>query len=579
MTKLGDIFNKYTEKQQFSSAEKHWDDLESMLDKHDSTKKGGAMWRTISLGVIAVLLLTGWFTLNNNSFSEIAAVEPQSKSIIGQNSNDDAQEIAVTDNSKVIDEELNFANQELSNAEELKNEIQEIEKQIDQENEGENKLVSNQVTQKIDNEIAGNSPKIVNRVNLPATIEQKSEAETVQPIATMAKTNISGSEMLSNTNTDNLPDNETITAANINETEVDNSLSSDTDLNTSLNVLTNQIEEITVDLSLMDLLETNKFTNEMNIIQPTQEDFIEGTNSKFRFELGIYGGPMYVGKYLKSTANLDYIDRRKNEEKGRLSFNSGLDINLKYGKFLVSTGVNYHQQGEVTNYSNEYEQWVGSDNVTYDVIDNSFWQVNTSSFTVITDENYTTTVDTNLTYYDESNSMYVTDTVGYQLYVINNIGTQQFNLVDSTYIVQHDSTEIITQDSSLTLVTDANNPQQKTTTRFSYVEVPILFGYEFPINRLTLSFKTGVGLGFLTKYEATYLLADYSSPQLVDKSQVDQFVLNYLLRVGLNYAINENVAVRLEPFYRLNLTNVLISTELAQKYWNAGLNVGVVYGF
>ncbi|MBL4625477.1 MAG: hypothetical protein JKY42_10105, partial [Flavobacteriales bacterium] len=336
--------------------------------------------------------------------------------------------------------------------------------------------------------------------------------------------------------------------------------------------------ETSEELSLMKLLETAQLSNEINFLHP-EEDFIEGGKNPIKFELGIYGGVMYVGKYLKSSSTLSYVERRQNEEIGKLSFNSGLDLNLKYGKFLISTGVNYHQQGEVTNYSNEYEKWVVTRLIDYNVIDNSFWQLNTSSFTIITDDNFTVNVDTVLTYYDETNSTYVIDTVSFQSYEINNIGTQQFNLVDSTYVVQLDSTANVTLDSSIVLVTDAKTPQQKTTTRFSYIEIPVLIGIEMPVNRLTLSVRTGVGVGMLTKHEAKYLISDYTAPQLVDKSQVNQLMINYLLRLGVRYSINENLAISCEPFYRLNLSNVMNSTDLSQKYWNAGLNVGVVYGF
>ena len=328
----------------------------------------------------------------------------------------------------------------------------------------------------------------------------------------------------------------------------------------------------------MDLLGTSLVENQLAVLNPV-EDFIDGGKSKFQLEVGLYSGPMFVGKYLSSATNADYITRRQGEEIDRISFNSNIDLNIKFGKLLLSTGLNNHQQGEVTNYSNDYENWVVTQWIDYEVTDNSFWQLNTTSFTIITDDNYAIDTDTVLSYYDETIGSYVTDTVNYQSYEINNIGTQQFDLVDSIYVVQLDSTVTLTLDSSLVLVADANNPQQKTTTRFSYVEVPILLGYEFPINRLSISCKTGIGVGMLTRHNATYHTQDYSAPQLVNKSQVNQLMINYLLRIGMKYAINESIAFSCEPFYRLNLSNVIKSEDVTQKYWNAGLNIGAVYSF
>jgi len=83
----------------------------------------------------------------------------------------------------------------------------------------------------------------------------------------------------------------------------------------------------------------------------------------------------------------------------------------------------------------------------------------------------------------------------------------------------------------------------------------------------------------LTRHNATYHKQDYSAPQLVNKSQVNQLMINYLLRIGMKYAINESIAFSCEPFYRLNLLNVIKSEDVTQKYWNAGLNIGAVYSF
>ena len=567
MTKLGDIFNKRIEKKEFSASEKHWGDLESMLNEHDASKKGGAAWWLGGAGVFAIALLFGWFAIDTSN--EIASIdEPTSSN--AKISNTNIQKSTTAESSELIQQKDKVSDNTVDG---FKNDDK------NQESLG-----------KIEEEAIAENPEEVSKTdnnNQAIPLAKISTSNEAEDVAEGAIAENPEEELKTNNNNQAIPPAKISTS---NEAEdvaekTDNSnepagvnQNSNKLIDNSYSAIENTNSEVFDKLELMDLLGISLVENQIDVLNPV-EDFIDGGKSKFQLEVGLYSGPMFVGKYLSSATNADYITRRQGEEIDRISFNSNIDLNIKFGKLLLSTGLNNHQQGEVTNYSNDYENWVVTQWIDYEVTDNSFWQLNTTSFTIITDDNYTIDTDTVLSYYDETIGSYVTDTVNYQSYEINNIGTQQFDLVDSIYVVQLDSTVTLTVDSSLVLVADANNPQQKTTTRFSYVEVPILLGYEFPINRLSISCKTGIGVGMLTRHNATYHTQDYSAPQLVNKSQVNQLMINYLLRIGMKYAINESIAFSCEPFYRLNLSNVIKSEDVTQKYWNAGLNIGAVYSF
>ena len=603
MTKLGDIFNKRIEKKEFSASEKHWGDLESMLNEHDASKKGGAAWWLGGAGVFAIALLFGWFAIDTSN--EIASIdEPTSSN--AKISNTNIQKSTTAESSELIQQKDKVSDNTVDgfkNDDKNQESLGKIEEEAIAENPEEvsktdnnNQAIplakistSNEAEDVAEGAIAENPEEELktnnnNQAIPPAKISTSNEAEDVAE-ETIAEN--PEEELKTNNNNQAIPPAKISTS---NEAEdvaekTDNSnepagvnQNSNKLIDNSYSAIENTNSEVFDKLELMDLLGISLVENQIDVLNPV-EDFIDGGKSKFQLEVGLYSGPMFVGKYLSSATNADYITRRQGEEIDRISFNSNIDLNIKFGKLLLSTGLNNHQQGEVTNYSNDYENWVVTQWIDYEVTDNSFWQLNTTSFTIITDDNYTIDTDTVLSYYDETIGSYVTDTVNYQSYEINNIGTQQFDLVDSIYVVQLDSTVTLTVDSSLVLVADANNPQQKTTTRFSYVEVPILLGYEFPINRLSISCKTGIGVGMLTRHNATYHTQDYSAPQLVNKSQVNQLMINYLLRIGMKYAINESIAFSCEPFYRLNLSNVIKSEDVTQKYWNAGLNIGAVYSF
>ena len=567
MTKLGDIFNKRIEKKEFSASEKHWGDLESMLNEHDASKKGGAAWWLGGAGAFAIALLFGWFAIDTSN--EIASIdEPTSSN--AKISNTNIQKSTTVESSELIQQKDQII---YNTVDGLKNDGK------NQESLG-----------KIEEEAIAENPEVESKTNNnnqsipPAKISTSNEAADVTEEAIAE--NPEG-ESKTNNNNQAIPpakistSNESADVAEKTENSNDPAgvnQNSNNLIGNSYSAIENTNLEVFDKLELMDLLGTSLVENQLAVLNPV-EDFIDGGKSKFQLEVGLYSGPMFVGKYLSSATNANYITRRQGEEIDRISFNSNIDLNIKFGKLLLSTGLNNHQQGEVTNYSNDYENWVVTQWIDYEVTDNSFWQLNTTSFTIITDDNYTIDTDTVLSYYDETIGSYVTDTVNYQSYEINNIGAQQFDLVDSIYVLQFDSTATLVVDSSIVLVADANNTQQISTTRFSYVEVPILLGYEFPINRLSLSFKTGIGVGMLMRYNATYYTQDYFAPQLVNESQVNQLMINYLLRLGIKYAINESIAFSCEPFYRLNLSNVIKSEDVTQKYWNAGLNIGAVYSF
>ena len=603
MTKLGDIFNKRIEKKEFSASEKHWGDLESMLNEHDASKKGGAAWWLGGAGVFAIALLFGWFAIDTSN--EIASIdEPTSSN--AKISNTNIQKSTTAESSELIQQKDKVSDNTVDgfkNDDKNQESLGKIEEEAIAENPEEvsktdnnNQAIppakistSNEAEDVAEGAIAENPEEESktdnnNQAIPPAKISTSNEAEDVaegaiaeNPEEELKTNNNNQAIPLAKISTSNEAEDVAEKTDNSNEPAGVNQNSNKL-IDNSYSAIENTNSEVFDKLELMDLLGISLVENQIDVLNPV-EDFIDGGKSKFQLELGLYSGPMFVGKYLSSATNADYITRRQGEEIDRISFNSNIDLNIKFGKLLLSTGLNNHQQGEVTNYSNDYENWVVTQWIDYEVTDNSFWQLNTTPFTIITDDNYTIDTDTVLSYYDETIGSYVTDTVNYQSYEINNIGTQQFDLVDSIYVVQLDSTVTLTVDSSLVLVADANNPQQKTTTRFSYVEVPILLGYEFPINRLSISCKTGIGVGMLTRHNATYHTQDYSAPQLVNKSQVNQLMINYLLRIGMKYAINESIAFSCEPFYRLNLSNVIKSEDVTQKYWNAGLNIGAVYSF
>lgn len=294
----------------------------------------------------------------------------------------------------------------------------------------------------------------------------------------------------------------------------------------------------------------------------------------------IYSGLMYTGKILKSRNSLmnDYVIRRDNEESFRFSGNMGIDVGINVKRWSLSTGLNYHVQGETTDYKPEFYQWLKTTTSNWNVKDNSYWFADTvNTVSILVAEGSWQPVDTFITYYNASISDTVSTTITINQYVVDTTYNQYFYKVDSNYISDFDSTKITKTDSANQLVNDPTVKLPKTISKMSYFEIPIMAGYEFPLNHATLMLRTGFGLGLLSKINAAYLKNDLSGTEQVKITRMNKTVINYLLRFGVLYHLNERIALNIEPQFRLNLNSVMKDSEFSQKYYNAGINIGVVY--
>lgn len=316
------------------------------------------------------------------------------------------------------------------------------------------------------------------------------------------------------------------------------------------------------------------------VIQAIPLENVRKTPFRPQFSAGIYGGMMYTSKIIKSKdASLkNYIDRRKAEEKEITTLNAGADISIGLKRWSLTTGLNYHKQGEQTEYKPEFFQWVKQESVTWNVNDNSYWNVKTSNFSILVDSSYWTTKDTTITYWNSSTMAYDTATIALQQYYINKLDTAYFYLTDSTYIVQIVSLKTVTTDSSLQRITEGIKTEKQTTS-ISYFELPLLIGYEFHIKRLTLMVRTGVGLGRLSEHHVSYIKQDISGIEEIEEYRINKFMLNYLLRISALHYLTERIAVNIEPSLRMNINSVFRESNFSQRYRNVGVNAGLIYRF
>lgn len=319
------------------------------------------------------------------------------------------------------------------------------------------------------------------------------------------------------------------------------------------------------------------FSEELKTI--TQKEII--SRRRNNYFAGIYSGIMYSDKILKSKdAKLDeYVARRKNEESRTLSGNFGITAGMSFNRWNISTGINYHQQGEITDYSPEFYQWIKNKSSTWNVADNSYWKTDTvNNYSITVTEGGWQSIDTIIGYWSD-NQFVESGTITIQQYVVDTQYTQMLYVTDSGFVAQFDSTEIVHIDSMNQLVNDPSLKPGKTITRISYVEVPIMIGCEFPVSRFTLMVRTGFSVGFLSGINAVYLKNDISGVEEADVSRLSKTMLNFLLQAGICYYLTEKIILNFEPMFRMNINSAFKDTGFTQQYRNAGINAGVMYRF
>ncbi len=287
-----------------------------------------------------------------------------------------------------------------------------------------------------------------------------------------------------------------------------------------------QTEEILlpVVVSEQDIVEETETTEESNVELPqnTKSPMVKPV----WFSLSIYGGLAYTDPILKSEpAVSDYVDFRNDHESAGLGWSTGAGLQLHYKNWFVETGFTYVAYTHNRNYNYSYEAL------------------------------------------DSLNSYYKHDTIWGWVYDPPEMGKPVVIGIDSTWTEVYRDVQV----------------DEKGSNEFRYIEIPLLLGYQWNHNKLSLDISTGISYGFLMSVEAR--LPDFSDTQKfsnLDKNSdvVNQQMLNYLLFLGVHYKIDSQWGVYAKPYYKRNLQSVFENNYPVEQYFGAfGINFGVQIRF
>lgn len=557
MKNLFDIFREKLAAKEYGNKDKHWKELEKRLNANDATK-GGAWFPagivfSVLIGLGAFVLLfpvfmndenkTFYNPLNSNTDLVIAQNESKLEAV---SSNKESQAVQTTENTtpEPLAPLTNFENPRVADA------------SLASENYFRNKNAS------------------FIRLSAPdysAGMNENEEANqtTPSPKASGTAGTGSGAGLVNN-------DTEITTEeANTNLAGSSNNLQ---ETSTELNNINPVVLEGISSLPLFLLAAT---TPEYQSLLPFKKEVPDYfPKSSLSFKAGVYAGFQYTQSILNESAinNAGLADRLKMEENGMLSPVAGFDIQVGKKGWSLSTGLNYYQQGEQRNYSDDFLQTKGLDSVYYTPINKRIVSFDTTLVPVIHQQNAWVVTDTLVTYYNEASGTFVTANLPMVVMVNNGTDTTYNVVVDSVFTNIIDSVR-----NGLWISRDFRGGNEeyasllKGKNTYTYFEIPLMLGYDWRIRNWSIGIKAGLGFGILTKQTAYYLSIDERKiePYLIEQS--NKLVYNLILRPDFSYWLGKNWGISGSPFLRMNLNNFNQNPSLRSNYRNFGFQAGINY--
>lgn len=260
-------------------------------------------------------------------------------------------------------------------------------------------------------------------------------------------------------------------------------------------------------------------------------------NISMRYELN--ASAFYLSKKLTSGSYFyEYVDRRNAEEGNLISMSYGLGAEIQINRFGIFTGIDVMNYGEKITYQN----WL------YGNVD----QVS-------------------------ENEVYISDSILTPYY--NYIQGNEYEFFETTYqtdtLITYDTSQVQAQ-----VAGDVTNVN--TSTRLSYIEIPLGLSYSIPLNgRFKVGLRAGMSIGFLRELKGYYidpLLTEFI--EIKDLSIVNSTIFNSRLAVDLNYYLRPGLSVFVRPEWRSNLNSVFIkNVDISQRYNAVGITFGVSKSF
>ena len=519
---IDDFFKERSEQGSFEVPDSFLDDINSKLDALDQKKKrrGGFfwLWTLIPIGLIMMYVL--WpEDIQTKKTKSIVSLENQESNAEGASTDSinerKSESILIKDSlkeEKITERSIN--NAEKRSAEEpksLKNVLQDDLKKSD-ELADQNKPLW--LEQEIKNKDESKSPN--------ASIDNENQnLETTQPKNDEESTKVK----LANTNTD---ENEEIEGSQIdasmdqNENNLAINIDSVEQIIAEDSITTNETSEIKseqIDSLLTQTEDQDSTLTSEEVTEPKEKSEVSKIETekeaKIGHEIQLFGG------MLNSSSNLilgsdSSIYPMNTMESNLWSPSFGFMYRAKINQFDFGAGLSWMQNGEKVNYSTSITQYTDVDSLIFVT-----WQIDS----IYNQNSQTWTVDSIPLFDTTTTTESITDSIFYN---------------------------------------DIN--------KYTWISIPLRFGYRFDINKFSIIPRVGIDLSFVSSSNLGTYVEQYNQG-LVQKSP-SQFVLSYALQLEVRRNF-ERWHVFVNPYFRSNVTPVISSAFQTRRYNSWGINAGI----
>jgi hypothetical protein len=181
---------------------------------------------------------------------------------------------------------------------------------------------------------------------------------------------------------------------------------------------------------------------------------------------------------------------------------------------------------------------------------------------------------------------YVYDEGKYSVKYLSKDSIGYFTSVISFYVNPENQNELIFNTKNVAVYDSLQHfADDRTRDRYTYLEVPLLFGYQlFETNNLSLDLTCGPAFSLLIGTRKAQPYIDYPNARIIriDDNTPDRVKMNWKIALGLHleYRVNKNLGCYLEPTYKYYFNSFIDKEQTSsRKPYSIGIGLGIRYHF
>lgn len=265
-----------------------------------------------------------------------------------------------------------------------------------------------------------------------------------------------------------------------------------------------------------------------------------------------------------------------------LSFAAGIGAQFDYNKWRISSGLDYTVIEEEFIHQSRLVEVVQKEK--FSLKENGFIEK-------IIEKVSLQYIPIQVFVFDTLSSSYTINRYDYVEYSIIDtlwsfeVDTTILPSIDTVRNIKYDTVRVITYDTAYYNSVDTNiyiNYYQNIN-KYSYIDIPLTIGYAFEYKKCVFRPSAGILLGIMINAKGKGIsMEDRNSVYNLNQSDLPfiNFQVSMLLGLGIEYKIDKNLSLFIQPFYRRNLSSIYKkSVPIDKRFYGLGSSIGFSYYF